>query len=85
LWRHAPFFKCSPSKSCKQDIAYCTTKFPELICRTISAQFINVGLIAMFELTLNEGEVRLVQEKHYKLVAANQISEADLEIYRTSE
>ncbi|MFK0729728.1 MAG: hypothetical protein ACFKPT_19095 [Gloeotrichia echinulata GP01] len=69
----------------KQDIAYCTTKFPELICRTISAQFINVGLIAMFELTLNEGEVRLVQEKHYKLVAANQISEADLEIYRTSE
>lgn len=56
-----------------------------IICRTISAQFMNDNLIAMFELTLDEGEVRVVQEKHYKLVSANQISETDLQNYRNYE
>jgi len=69
----------------KQDIAYCTAKFPELICRTISAQFMNNDVIAMFELTLDEGEVRVVQEKHYKLVLADQISQGDLQNYRIYE
>ncbi|MBW4431355.1 MAG: hypothetical protein KME28_06405 [Pelatocladus maniniholoensis HA4357-MV3] len=66
----------------KQDIAYCDKKFPNLICRTISAQFMNNNLIAMFELTLEDGEVRVVQEKHYKLVPADQVSEADLQKYK---
>jgi len=52
----------------KQDIAYCTERFPELICRTILAQFMANELIAMFELTLQDSEVRVVNEKHYKLV-----------------
>jgi hypothetical protein len=69
----------------KQDIAYCSEKFPELICRTISAQFMSNDLIAMFELTLDESEVKVVQEKHYKLVTANQISEIDLQTYRNHE
>ncbi|GAA6618457.1 hypothetical protein [Scytonema sp. NUACC26] len=69
----------------KQDIAYCTAKYPELVCRTISAQFMNNNLIALFELTLNEGEVKVVQEKHYKLVLANEVSQADLEQYKNFE
>ncbi|OKH59368.1 endonuclease [Scytonema sp. HK-05] len=69
----------------KQDIAYCTAKFPELICRTISAQFMNNDVIAMFELTLDESEVKVVQEKHYRLVLADQISETDLKNYRIYE
>lgn len=69
----------------KQDIAYCTAKFPELICRTISAQFMNNDVIGMFELTLDESEVKVVQEKHYRLVLADQISETDLKNYRIYE
>ncbi|MTJ13804.1 endonuclease [Anabaena sp. UHCC 0187] len=66
----------------KQDISYCFEKFPNLICRSISAQFMKNALIAMFELTIYEGEVRIVQEKHYKFVPADQISETDLQNYR---
>ena len=67
----------------KQDIGYCTEKFPELICRSISAQFIEKNLIAMFELTIEEGEIKIIHEKHYKLVPADQIYESDLQNYRT--
>lgn len=66
----------------KQDIGYCTEKFPELTSRSISAQFMRNNLIALFELTIDEGEVKISQEKHYKLVLADQISEADLQNYR---
>ncbi|MBD2387568.1 endonuclease [Cylindrospermum sp. FACHB-282] len=69
----------------KQDIGYCTEKFPDLICRSISAQFMEKNLIAMFELAIEEGEVKIVQEKHFNLVPAEQISEADLKNYRNYE
>lgn len=69
----------------KQDIAYCTENFPQLICRTISTQFISKDLIAMFEVTLSEGQLKVVQEKHYKLVSSEQIFEEDLQTYRNSE
>ncbi len=65
----------------KQDLAYCAEKFPELICRTISSQFISTNLIVMFELVLNEGEIRVAQERQYKLVLASQISLEDLRMY----
>ena len=39
--------------------------------------------IALFELCLDEGGlVRTVEERHYKLVPADQISAADRESYR---
>ena len=57
----------------KQDIACCTEKFPALICRAISAQFISEDLIAPFDLGLSGDEVRIVEERHYKLVPAAQI------------
>ncbi len=65
----------------KQDIACCTEKFPGLICRAISAQFISEDLIALFELGLSGEEVQIVEERHYKLVPADQISTADLRSY----
>jgi hypothetical protein len=67
----------------KQDIACCAEKFPELVCRAISAQFMDDSHIALFELCLDEaGLVRTVEERHYKLVPADQISAADRESYR---
>lgn len=67
----------------KQDIACCAEKFPELVCRAISAQFLNDSRIAMFELCLDEqGMVRTVEERHYLLVPADQIDAADRTAYR---
>ncbi len=67
----------------KQDIACCAEKFPSLVCRAISAQFMDHSRIAIFELCLdNEGLVRTVEERHYQLVPANQIDAADRETYR---
>lgn len=65
----------------KQDIACCEEKFPNLDCRAISAQFIAADLIALFELALDEGMVKIVEEKHYRLVPGDQITAEDLQTY----
>ena len=64
-----------------QDIACCKEKFPDLTCRPVSAQFLPDDVIAMFELALDGEEVKIVEEKHYKLVLADQISPDDLKLY----
>lgn len=64
-----------------QDIACCAEKFPNLICRAISAQFMSNDRIAMFELTVIENEVRVIDEKHYQLVPAANITQDDLRTY----
>lgn len=69
----------------KQDIAYCAIKFPELIGRTVAAQFMANDLIALFELGLDNDEVRVVEEKHYQLVPASAISSEDLRSYKLRE
>jgi hypothetical protein len=38
-------------------------------------------VIAMFELTLQRGEVKVLEERHYRLVPSNQIGEEDLKLY----
>lgn len=65
----------------KQDMACCKEKFPNLVCRAISAQFISNDLIALFELSLDDGMVKIVEEKHYRLVPGDQITAADLKTY----
>lgn len=64
-----------------QDITYCQAKFPELVCRAVSAQFMSYERIAMFELTVQDGEVKVVEEKHYRLVPAGDIKSEDLRAY----
>ncbi len=66
----------------EQDIACCQEKFPALICRPISAQFITKNKIAMFELAIQDDEIRIVSEEHYELVPASSITENDLAIYK---
>jgi len=66
----------------EQDFAVCTHKFPSLICRPIGAQFIADDVIALFEFEESNGEVRISSEKHYKLVAPKEVTEADLLNYR---
>ncbi|HUW25499.1 MAG TPA: hypothetical protein VMW07_03115 [Gallionella sp.] len=64
-----------------QDVLCCTEKFPNLICRAVSAQFMSEERIAMFELAVQDGEIKVVDEKHYQLVPASSISAKDLQQY----
>ncbi len=69
----------------KQDISCCAEKFPSLICRSISVQFLDENIIAMFELTLQDSQIRVVEEKHYQLVSRDNINDEDLQIYQIYE
>lgn len=66
----------------QQDIVYCYQKFPELICRPISAQFLDTNLIAIFELISEDETIRVVDEKHYLLVPNQDISDEELRAYK---
>lgn len=67
----------------KNDILYCREKFPNLICRPIAAQFVREDLIALFELTLGEDGIEVVDERHYQLVPSEEIRDSDLAAYKT--
>lgn len=66
-----------------QDMQCCAEKFPHLICRAVSAQFMSDARIAMFELATQDGSIKVVDEKHYQLVPSAQISAEDLRLYAT--
>ena len=65
----------------QQDVAFCGQAFKNLICRPVSAQFMSGQRIAMFELAVVDGVIKVVDEKHYQLVASNSISPEDLKTY----
>lgn len=56
-----------------QDRACCREKFSNFTCRSVSAQFMEGGIIALFELDEVNGEVKVIEEKHYELVPASDI------------
>lgn len=65
-----------------QDMRWCAGKFPTLRCRPISAQFVTSEQIALFELTVEDGEIRVVEERHYKLVPAAELDRKEVTAYR---
>jgi hypothetical protein len=65
-----------------QDVRFVEQRFPGVRCRPVSAQFMDGGVVAMFELTLQEGEVRVVEERHYKLVPATDLDQTAIRNYR---
>ncbi len=65
-----------------QDIRFTEQKFPDMRCRAVAAQFMKEGEIALFELTLKGNEVRVVEERHYRLVLANDLDEIAIRDYR---
>ncbi|MDD4867008.1 MAG: hypothetical protein PHQ28_07800 [Mycobacterium sp.] len=66
----------------EQDLAVCAEKFPQFIPRPVVAQFMADDVVALFELTLQDDEVRIVDERHYKLVESSDIAPKDIELYR---
>jgi len=60
----------------KQDLGWCAQKYPSMRCRAISAQFMSNERVAMFELTVEDDMVKVVEERHYKLVPASALNDA---------
>ena len=65
-----------------QDTAWCTQKFPTLRCRAISAQFVSRDQIALFELKIDDDQLKVVEERHYKLVPAGELDAKEIVDYR---
>jgi len=64
-----------------QDVECCRVKFPNLICRPVSAQFMPNGAIALFELTVENKTALIVEERHYELVASRDIDAESMRQY----
>lgn len=65
-----------------QDVDLCADKVPSLICRPVGTQIMQEGVIAMFEFETVGEDVKIVAEKHYQLVAPEQVTQDDLARYR---
>lgn len=65
-----------------QDFALCSHLFPELIAVPVAAQFLDDELIALFSFELQDGHPVVVNERHYRLVNAERLGEAELRAYK---
>lgn len=66
----------------EQDIAMCSARFAQLICRPVGAQFIGNNRIALFEFAIADGHIVIRQERHYQLVESDALTPDDLARYR---
>ena len=66
----------------EQDFALCASKFPQLICRPVAAQFMEDDLIALFSFDINGQVIAILDEKHYRLVDPGKMTEDDINRYR---
>ncbi len=65
----------------EQDLALCIKAFPALTPRLVAVQFKKsegIETIVMFELVFEDEEIKVLDERHYRLVPANEISAEDL-------
>lgn len=65
-----------------QDIRFVEEKFPGMRCRAIAAQFMDAQVVALFELTLQDDEIKVVEERHYRLVPAKKLNPDAIRDYR---
>jgi hypothetical protein len=66
-----------------QDTAWCKQKHPNLRCRAISAQFVTSDQIALFELKIDNDQLQIIEERHYKLVPASELDPNEIIEYRS--
>lgn len=66
----------------EQDVKFVAEKFPDMRCRAIAAQFMSNQVIALFELTIQDETIRVVEERHYRLVPADKLDHAAIRDYR---
>lgn len=64
-----------------QDFSFAADKFPGLRCRAVAAQFLEDHSVALFELTLQNDEIKIVDEKHYQLAPAGELDAESVRNY----
>ncbi|MCH8978857.1 MAG: endonuclease [Armatimonadetes bacterium] len=70
----------------EQDLAYAASKFPNLPCKPVGAQFMGSSTIALFEFVrTGKGDLAIRSEKHYRLVPPDDLTAEDLASYSDSE
>lgn len=72
------------SVQAEQDLAWAREKYPDLVARAVGVQFASDDVIAMFELAERDDGIRLVNERHYRLVPRDEITPEDLLRYRAN-
>ena len=65
----------------EQDVALCAAKFPNLICRPVAAQFMGDSVVALFSFEVSRKDIKIADEKHYKLVPPEELTDEDLRAY----
>ena len=65
-----------------QDIKFAEEKFSGMRCKAISAQFMADGVVALFDLMIQNEEVKIADEKHYKLVPATELDKDQVRAYK---
>ena len=66
----------------EQDIELCKSKFPNLICIPVAAQFMRDGKIALFSFEHENTGIKITSERHYELVDSSNLSDEELENYK---
>ena len=66
----------------ESDFAMCAEKFPSLVAKPLGAQFMEGGVIAMFEFENSSDGVSIASEQHYRLVPPSELTVEELETYR---
>ncbi len=67
-----------------QDFRVAEQKFPALIARPVAAQFLEDGVIALFEFEETNDQITIIREHHYNLVPPEELDPAELAAYRTT-
>jgi len=66
----------------RQDMTWCNEKFEGTRCLPVSAQFMSDNRIAMFQLTIEDDFVKVVEERHYRLVPSTELDREAITNYR---
>ena len=67
-----------------QDFLVAKQKFGNLTARPIATQFLDDKSIALFEFSESGDQISIARERHYSLVPAEELTDQDLEEYRTA-
>lgn len=66
----------------EQDIAVCADKLPSLVCRPVGAYAIGDDVVALLEFEEDDSEIRVANERRYRLVPPEGVSADDLARYQ---
>lgn len=67
-----------------QDLAWCEQRFPGMRVKALSVQFLGQNKIAFFELVIQDFALKVVEERHYKLVPSDQVDPKAIRSYRNA-